>query len=642
MSKTFDGNTGKRPFFEQQPGIMQANVSWLENGAPFSQDFDDIFFHRENGLQETQQVFLACNHLPARWAKLNNENIAPVNFTVAELGFGTGLNMVAAAQLWEQTITRKDHRLHLISHEIAPFSAVDLARGLSLWPELGPLSERLIAEYPLPIRGVHRLWLAENIQLTLVLGDAAEFLELNPFKADAWFLDGFAPSKNESLWNEHIAQLVGEHCADGATFSTYTAAGFVRRAFQGAGFQVVKQKGFAYKREMLTGTYKPNSEFAEFALGKPRETPKVLVIGGGIAGCTAARALAEKGCQVTLLEASTQVSSGASGNPAAVLMPSLSALPSARMALSLTSLVFAKNLVQRLQAEGNDLGWDPCGVLRLGTHPQVSKLIDVFSRLELNERIAQVLTPDQLETIAGVKPQSASALWFPFTGFLSPAAFCRALVKHEKINVELNSSLSTITKKADGWLIETNNHPYHAQNVVLASANDLTRLPLTAALPLGRIRGQVLQLPSQAALAGLKCVLCASGYLTPEVNGQHLFGATYERGNETTEPDVEQLELLANSLPELIPGAEVPNKKAGFMSRASFRCTAPDRMPMVGELPWAPGVYISAAHGSHGFSTAPLSAEILAAEICGELLPCELPLAKALSVLRFSKIKSRL
>lgn len=634
MRHTFEQPQRKTPLYEQQPGIAQARVKWLENGAPFSEDFDDIFFHREDGLEETKHVFLACNQLPERWQKLNEISVPPTRFVVAELGFGTGLNILAAAQLWEQTVERKDHQLHLITHEIAPFSQEDLARGLELWPQLGTLRERLISSYPLPVRGVHRLRLAENILLTLVFGSAAEFLEQNAFLADAWFLDGFAPSKNESLWNEKIARLVGEHSNPGATFATYTAAGHVRRALQGAGFKVVKLKGFAYKREMSTGRFQPEGSEVEPSLGVPRKLPRIIVVGGGIAGCSAARALAERGCQVTLLEAGQGIAFGASGNKAAVLMPSLTAQPTARMALSLTSLLFTRNLVKSLQALGHNLQWNQCGVLRLASHAQVAKLIDRFAELELHQSVAHVVQPDEIQSFTGVNSLASPALYFPFTGFLSPVDFCQALVEHPFITVHCNTPLEGLEQISQGWRARTASGEFEADSVVLASGHAVAALPQTAVLPLGKVRGQVLHLPPQPSVSPLKSVLCSSGYLTPELNGQHLFGATYERGNETTEPDLEKLEELAETLLGLIPDAEVP-KVSETESRASFRCTSPDRVPLVGPVPNSPGLYVSTAHGSHGFSTAPLAAELLAAMICDEVLPCEARLAKAVGLERY-------
>ena len=71
--------------------------------------------------------------------------------------------------------------------------------------------------------------------------------------ADAWFLDGFSPAKNPELWEEDLLINVGRHTKPGGTVATYTAAGFVRRGLEAAGFAVERRAGFGRKRHMTIG-----------------------------------------------------------------------------------------------------------------------------------------------------------------------------------------------------------------------------------------------------------------------------------------------------------------------------------------------------------------------------------------------------
>ena len=220
--------------------ITTARLAWNDQGTPVAAAFDDVYFSNDDGLAESRYVFLSQNQLPTRW--INHDR---AHFVVAETGFGTGLNMLAT---WQAFIDyRRQHpqgnaqRLHLISVEKYPLSHADLTQALGQWRELSTLSARLLAEYPTLTSGCHRLWLDDNVCLDLWLGDVAELLPsmeagLNG-KVDAWYLDGFAPSKNPQMWTQSLFEQLARLARAGATLATFTAAGFVRRGLIAAGFE---------------------------------------------------------------------------------------------------------------------------------------------------------------------------------------------------------------------------------------------------------------------------------------------------------------------------------------------------------------------------------------------------------------------
>lgn len=638
MSESFSKNTDSDltpvPVSDAEaPGLAYAQVQWLENGAPFSTTFDDIFFHKEDGLEETRYVFLGCNKLNQRWAALNDAEMAATEFVVAELGFGTGMNILAAVQLWEETVKRSDHRLHLISHEVAPFQKEDLQRALAAWPSLAKQAERLLLLYPPAVRGIHRLHISPTITLTLVFGPAEAFLEKFPYKADCWFLDGFAPSKNESLWNAQMARLVAEHSAPGATFGTYTSAGHVRRGLEAVGFHVQKVKGFAYKKQMSTGVF--GGAGTEPSLGRRRRVGSVAVIGGGISGCSTARSFAERGWEVILLESEAELAQGASGNVVGVLMPALTVQPTARMTLSLQAVLYSRQRAMLLEAEGHSVRWNPCGVVRLANHPQISKIVEVAERLKLPPEFFRVLEPTELAEVAGIATPESKAIHFPLLGYLSPRDYCRGLANHPLVQLKTNAKVQQVEQHgfAD-WCVKTEaGEEFLADVVVVAAGFQTLQLEAFERTRLGRVRGQVLHLPPQESLKSLKVVLCSSGYLTPQHNGMHLFGATYDRQNLGTELDPEELERLAATLPELAPGVTPPTR-AEFAGRAGVRCTSPDRMPVVGGHPELAGLYLSTGHGSHGLTSAPLAAEFIASHASGEPLNMDDSVIHALRISR--------
>ena len=186
------------------------------------------------------------------------------NCTIAELGFGTGLNFLETIRQWRAR-KRTNANLHFISFEQFPLDQQAIEKALSQWPELKDLTEKLLniwnLERQLPEDKLIDVEFAEDIRLTIYFEDAnAKLAKLN-FRADAWFLDGFSPAKNPELWNEELMTEVHDHAVAGGTFATYTAAGFVKRGLQAAGFDVQKVKGFAKKREMLVGRKPKSPEF---------------------------------------------------------------------------------------------------------------------------------------------------------------------------------------------------------------------------------------------------------------------------------------------------------------------------------------------------------------------------------------------
>lgn len=220
-----------------------SNLEWRNGDFPVSTQFDDPYYSAVDGRAETDHVFIKGNRLDKRWPEL------PA-CTIAELGFGTGLNFLETVRQW-QALGLKNHKLHFISFEQYPITQEEMAKALSHWPELETISRRLI-EIWRPKQTIEAEF-SETIQLTVYIGDANALLPKLNFKADAWYLDGFSPAKNPELWNETLMMEVGKHTAKNGTFATYTAAGFVKRGLQTAGFEVEKTKGFGRKRDMLIG-----------------------------------------------------------------------------------------------------------------------------------------------------------------------------------------------------------------------------------------------------------------------------------------------------------------------------------------------------------------------------------------------------
>ncbi|WP_109310697.1 tRNA (5-methylaminomethyl-2-thiouridine)(34)-methyltransferase MnmD [Ruegeria sp. AU67] len=212
---------------------QRAELTWTEDHIPVSDRFDDPYYSLQNGLEETRHVFLAGNELPARFAP---------GFHIVELGFGTGLNMLTVWSEWENS--GQTTPLSFTSFEAYPMAPADMYRALAAFPELAPWSERFLAQWE---GGTCDL---ATLRLEVVEGDARQTLQTWEGAADAWFLDGFSPAKNPELWGADLMQQVADHTATGGTAATYTAAGFVRRGLEDAGFTVTRTPGYGRKRHM--------------------------------------------------------------------------------------------------------------------------------------------------------------------------------------------------------------------------------------------------------------------------------------------------------------------------------------------------------------------------------------------------------
>jgi tRNA 5-methylaminomethyl-2-thiouridine biosynthesis bifunctional protein len=661
--------------------LPAAQLQWSADGAPFSQQFDDIYFSRADGLQETDYVFLQQNHLEQRWRALDPQQ--PGVFVIGETGFGTGLNFFSAWRLW-RSCAPANWRLHFVSVEKFPLDHAQLATALRQWPELEEFSAQLLAQYPARVPGMHRLGFDDGTVLQLLFGDADTALatlhdsaatELaNGFAIDAWFLDGFAPAKNPAMWSDDLFAHIGRLSRPGTTFATFTVAGQVKRGLQGAGFRIEKFAGFGSKRQMLRGEFQSQApsrptpaRAIEYWACPPPPLPRqpVIVIGGGLAGTSTARALAERGWPVTLLEQGPQLAGGASGNPTGVLYTKLSAQDGTLSRFALASYLYALRWYRHhLQASPQDGA--RCGVLQLLDDPaQWDALRAAFAGFDDWVQFASAARASELAGCAIEQP----ALWFPQAGWLDPAAICRAAARHPEIETQLNCAVSALAQDSSGgWRLQTSAGELRAGIVVIANAADACLLQPTQALPLKPIRGQITQLPAAWLRQQPQTVICHTGYLTPTATGLDI-GATYDLHEREPAPRAadhrRNVAALAAALPGIVelPQGVAPDADASYAQlagRVGLRCTTPDYLPLVGAVAddarlaqqcaelarngrarlhergaARAGLYVNVGHGSRGLSSTPLCAELLASLICGEPRPLPRDLVQALAPARF-------
>lgn len=573
------------------------DLSWKEDGTPVNEQVGDIYYSVEDGLQETRAIFLKACGLPQRWHGRST-------FTVAELGFGTGLNFLALWQLWRAE--RQDHGwLHFVSFEGFLIDAEEVSRALSVWPELQELTEKLVAAWPYHAKGVHRIvWPEERLTLTLHIGLIEGTLPQASFKADAWFLDGFSPAKNEAMWDETLWPLVAQRSASGAIASTFTVAGAVRRGLASAGFAVSKQAGHGRKRERLEAMFPRVAEEARQPLRR-----RVAIIGAGIAGACLARALSDRGAQVTVYDIAEGPAQGTSGNPLALLMPRLDAsdTPQARF------LVEAYNAARVFYAQLP--GVEDTDVLQRAKDQQEAT------------RFEKVLAdpPLGLEDLEAV----AEGLLHKRAMILRPGNLLPALL--DGIDVRwgdkgpsgLDRHAYDALIHAGGWYVDD-------------------------AFPWLRLKGRAGQVSFTTVDVNAPSSALASGHYALASGNDRLWGATY-RDHEGGAPQRLETDDALNltALETLNPYWRQAALAGNRVSRAGVRATTPDRLPVIGavpdvealieshaglrsglpvdtDIPRLEGQYLAGGFGSRGFTFGPWAAQLISALIFDDPYPTQI------------------
>lgn len=549
----------------------------------------DVYFSAAGGLAETRYVFLQQNNLPARFSEAKG-------FVIGETGFGTGLNFLAAWQAFLQCAPA-DATLHFLSVEAAPMTSEQLARAHAMFPELTPFAQALREAWPLRIPGWHRLSFG-RIVLHLGLGDGTARLREMHAQVDAWFLDGFAPAKNPAMWHHDLFVELARLSAPQSTFATFTAAAAVKQGLEKAGFTVEKQKGFAHKRHMLHGVLTPAA--SPQTLTAPRS---VAIIGAGIAGSSTARALAERGCAVTLYDASP--AGGASGNPVGVLFPKIERTWKPPVARSFLAYAQLLRQLPAWRREGLSFDYASPGMLKLPKDTREEETLRAANNgLGLDASVARWCEAEEACALAGTTLGSGG-LWFPQGTWVAPRALCDALVQHPHIFLHRQSVSELSALKQDAIILANG---FGAQAWLDA--------------PLFRNAGQLTMLPEAATPSPLKAILCHKGYAITQPHG-HVLGATYDHDNLALTLSRENHEKNLADAAQFIPDWLTNADPRLLQGRIAHRVTTRDKQPLIGlhaglsaalEKP----VYLTLAHGSRGLLSAPFGAQTLAATLFGE------------------------
>lgn len=597
---------------------------WVDGiDIPVSKQFGDVYFSKANGLLETRHVFIEGNDLPERLAQLE----AYQYFTVAETGFGTGLNMLALWQLWDQVKPNNHSWLHFISVEKFPLSRPDLQRALAVWPELAHWASQLIANYPLPIAGCHRLCFPEaRFSIDLWLGDAQGIFPTIQHESavNAWFLDGFAPSCNPELWQANVMDHIVRLSCPGTTFASFSVAGVLKRGLQQHGVIIQRPKGFGHKREMLKAHLPIFEEENSIAANDRKELPPATqqppyaVVGAGIAGLSMAWALAQRGHQVFIFDAEHPLA-GASGNPRALLNPKLCPIEQSAEHLMTIAWQFSQHYYAQFPSAFNPLAIDQ---IVLKNAEDALALVEQYPTGILSARDCNVFA-HQAQGI--VLHQAAT---------VEPHALATHILSHRNIHFH-QAKISQVLKHANHFELISDTASWTAQDVIVACAQHTPQL-IADCPDLKPIRGQVSWFNVKHHLA-LDRAYSYGGYALPLSDHQLLIGASFYPNRADNEVQLEDhqhnLDLIqsldpdfANTLPDI----------NNWQGRAAVRAQSRDYFPVIGRKS-EERAFMIAGLGSKGFLFAPLLAELSCALILKESVSVPQALLQKLCIQRFDK-----
>lgn len=584
---------------------------------------------------QPSDVLLAGNELPQRWRQRER-------FVILETGFDTGHNFLATWQAWRDDPSHCE-RLVFISVEPSPLTADDMQRAHANSPA-PDLAAELIAAWPPLTPNLHSLHFERGqVQLLLAVGEVGAWLPELVARVDAFYLDGFAPAGNPPMWQPRLFKALARLAAPEATLATCVTDGAVRDGLRSAGFALHHTTS-----DITAARYAPSFT--------PRQAPsrtaaagserRALIVGGGLAGCASAWALAEQGWRSTVYDRQSGPAQETSGNPGGLFHGIVNAQDGTHARFNRAAALQAQRVV-------HDAGGAVCGLLRLDA-AEASAMNHVLEQLGLPADYVRAVTAAEASTLSGL-PLHQSAWYYPGGGWVPPARLAQTWMTQAAPLAHFAGGTQVARIQANGkaWqLLDAQDKVIdQAEVVVLANAGDALRLLGHPSWPIEPMRGQI-SVCDKSFLPPLpRLPIAGAGYLLPELNGMALFGASSQPGDmDSTVRNDDHRHNLAQLARLLGHPVDVPT--AALQGRTGWRWVAQDKLPVIGAVPdlhghlgrpfdqprlvpRLPGLYVFTALGSRGITWSALGARTLASLITGAPSPLEASLLDAIDPARF-------
>lgn len=663
--------------------IQTADIVWRD-GLPYSREFDDIYFSTDDGVAESTYVFIEGNQLEQDWLTQ-----AQTTFFVGELGFGSGLNFLITANLWQQFRKQeknfKKKHLHYISIEKRPFSLSDFKQACQCWPQYQHIAEQLIADYPATTYGRHQINFNQiNITLTLFympVEDALDELvaeskhQQGKLKIDHWFLDGFAPAKNHSMWQDNLFSHIAYLSKTGTRLATFSVASVVKTPLINQGFTLSKRKGFGKKREMLTATFvqrsvtkNEQSEFVNLKYEKPwlnyslddtkpKTNPTIAIIGAGLAGCATAYQLSLQGYHCDLYEESDAIANKASGAAAGIFHPHITNDFNISSQFSWLAYLYLLRFITHLSEQQRD-----SILINKGLYRYLNENQDANSFLKLVTQNRMTNWVQKQERFKADK-----CVFFPQAGAINIKAFCQLLldlIPNENYHLNLNSRIEKIHLEKNYWVVQVNSKPIAYQHIVFcggARSNLITKLMQNET---HITRGQTALFSAKNLASQLQQNLSAQNYIVPQKNADILTGSTFEDFIDDNLNLESQKKILSSTVSLLeslaLPTSELTSVPPPLAGSVGYRLHTKDRLPLVGgavdytkaqedfnklgqrkilrnQLGYyhLKNLWLNTAYGSHGLNHTLIASAHLTSLVTGSLSPLNRQISESLDPIRF-------
>lgn len=562
-------------------------MEWISD-EPFSSTYKDLYFSKNQAIEEANFVYIQGNNLPSRWEGLKKNEV----FNIVELGFGAGINFLTTLKEWSKN--PKSHNwLNYLSIENNPLSLADFQKIHEKYSELELFSNKMMDTFPLNCQGCQRIeFLKERVSLTIYFGEVCQCLQdLEPgiFNLDACYHDGFSPDRNLKMWSSQVFKSLANLSHKGSTYSTFSAAKIIKERLIENDFKIEIIKGFGNKRHMLRAEFK-----STLTKRKSDFKKKIAIVGAGIAGCTSAKILSSRGYEVTLFEKNKKIVSGGSGNKALILYPRLSAFDTPYSSFCLHSYLYSI----RFYDEIGSPHWNKTGALFLEFSKETKKRFQQLLAARNDSKLFKSVSPEEASSIAGIK-LTKGGLFFPEAGWLDPKGACDLMIQNSNIRF-IGEEVINI-KKTSKFKVISNNHEYDFDQVCLCSSYE--HGSLIDLKGISKKRGQVTYLQNNTSVKNLKVPIFAKGYISPAPEELKIIGSTYNDKNIkdiTLEENQENLEKLKH----------ITNRKVIIEgAKYGYRATTQDHLPLVGKTKH--NIYVNIGHGSRGSSSAPIGAQFV-------------------------------